>query len=229
MSAGYLTQMLDFLTSAYAREDIRNARHSLSPETYIGKLFGTLAWGMELIHDSGDRMVLWDNLDNAQGAVLDRYGANFGVERGGSNDAFFRLLIKIKMIALLSGGDIDTIVSAAANLFNVELPEVELREVFPAKVWLYIDEDILDAERLEAAPLIAELVKRIAAAGIGTRIFLRVRHKFTHRLYLGVAAVDEMDLKANVRTSMNRTGRASLRVGATVWEDIQITGNIRRN
>lgn len=229
MSAGYLTQMLDFLTSAYAREDIRNARHSLSPETYIGKLFGTLAWGMELIHDSGDRMVLWDNLDNAQGAVLDRYGANFGVERGGSNDAFFRLLIKIKMIALLSGGDIDTIVSAAANLFNVELPEVELREVFPAKVWLYIDEDILDAERLEAAPLIAELVKRIAAAGIGTRIFLRVRHKFTHRLYLGVAAVDEMDLKANVRTSMNRTGRASLQVGATVWEDIQITGKIRRN
>ena len=77
--------------------------------------FGTLAWGMELIHDSGDRMVLWDNLDNAQGAVLDRYGANFGVERGGSNDAFFRLLIKIKMIALLSGGDIDTIVSAAAG------------------------------------------------------------------------------------------------------------------
>ena len=69
--------------------------------------------------------------------------------------------------------------------------------MFPAKVWLYIDEDILDAERLEAAPLIAELVKRIAAAGIGTRIFLRVRHKFTHRLYLGVAAVDEMDLKAN--------------------------------
>lgn len=228
MSAGYLTQMLDFLTSAYAREDIRNARHSLTPETYIGKLFGTLSWGLELIHDSGDRMVLWDNLDNAQGAVLDRYGANFGVERGGSNDAFFRLLIKIKMIALLSGGDINTIVSSAANLFNVELPEVELREVFPAKVWLYIDEDILDAERLEAAPLIAELVKRIAAAGIGTRIFLRVRHKATHRQYLGIAAVDEMDLTANVRTSMNRAGKASLWMGATVWEETHITGKIRR-
>lgn len=228
MSAGYLTQMLDFLTSAYAREDIRNARHSLTPETYIGKLFGTLSWGLELIHDSGDRMVLWDNLDNAQGAVLDRYGANFGVERGGSNDAFFRLLIKIKMIALLSGGDINTIVSSAANLFNVELPEVELREVFPAKVWLYIDEDILDAERLEAAPLIAELVKRIAAAGIGTRIFLRVRHKATHLQYLGIAVVDELDLTANVRTSMNRAGKASLWMGATVWEETHITGKIRR-
>lgn len=229
MSAGHLTQMLDFLTSAYSREDVRNSRHSLPLETNIGKLFGTLAWGLELIHDSGDRMVLWDNLDNAQGAVLDRYGANFGVERGGTNDTFFRLLIKIKMIALLSGGDIDTIVSAAANLFDVEPSEVELREVFPAKVWLYIDEDILDAERLEAAPLIAELVKRIAAAGVGTRIFLRVRHKFTHRLYLGVAAVDEMGLTANVRTNMNRSGAVPIRVGMTLWEDIQITGNIRRN
>lgn len=229
MSAGHLTQMLDFLTSAYTREDVRNSRHSLPLETNIGKLFGTLAWGLELIHDSGDRMVLWDNLDNARGAVLDRYGANFGVERGGSNDTFFRLLIKIKMIALLSGGDVDTIVSAAANLFDVDPPEVELQEVFPAKVWLYIDEDILDAERLEAAPLIAELVKRIAAAGVGTRIFLRVRHKFTHRLYLGAAAMDEMDLKANIRTSMNRAGAAPIWVGMTVWEDINITGTIRRN
>ena len=119
MSAGYLSQMLDFLTSAYAREDIRNTRHSLPLETNIGRLFGTLAWGLEMIHESGERMVLWDNLDNARGAVLDRYGANFGVERGGTNDAFYRLLIKIKMIALLSGGDIDTIIKSAANLFNV--------------------------------------------------------------------------------------------------------------
>lgn len=229
MSAGHLTQMLDFLTSAYAREDVRNSRHSLPLETNIGKLFGTLAWGLELIHDSGDRMVLWDNLDNARGAVLDRYGANFGVERGGTNDTFFRLLIKIKMIALLSGGDVDTIVSATANLFDVDLPEVELREVFPAKVWLYIDEDILDAERMEAAPLIAELVKRIAAAGVGTRIFLRVRHKFRHRQYLGCGGMDEEELRANIRTNMNRAGAVPLLVGTTVWEEINITGNIRRN
>ena len=229
MSAGFLTQMLEYLTSGYNREDIRNSKHSLPLKTNIGKLFGTLSWGLELIHDSAERMVLWDNLDNARGAVLDRYGANFGVERNGATDAFYRLLIKIKMIALLSGGDIDTIIKAAANLFDVELSEIEVQEVFPAKIWLYVDEDILDAERLEAAPLIAELVKRIAAAGIGTRIFLRVRHKATHRLYLGIAAVDETDLKANVRTSMNRAGKTSIRVGATVWEDIHITGKIRRN
>ena len=69
------------------------------------------------------------------------------------------------MIALLSGGDIDTIISAAASLFNVDVSEIEVRELFPAKIWIYVDEAVLDYERLEAAPLIAELMKRIAAAG----------------------------------------------------------------
>ena len=60
-------------------------------------------------------------------------GANFGVARGGADDTFYRLLIKIKMIALLSGGDIDTIISAAASLFNVDVSEIEVRELFPGE------------------------------------------------------------------------------------------------
>lgn len=228
MSAGYLTQMLDYLTSGYTREDIRNVKHSLPLKTNIGKLFGTLSWGLELIHDSADRMVLWDNLDNARGAVLDRYGANFGVERNGATDAFYRLLIKIKMIALLSGGDIDTIIKAAANLFNVELSEIEVQEVFPAKIWLYVDEAILDAERLEASSMIAELMKRIAAAGVGTRIFLKVRHRVRQKTYLGIGAVEMTETEAHIRTNLNRSGKSSLRVGMTVWEETHITGKIRR-
>lgn len=228
MSHGHLTTMLEFLTSGYNRDDIRNERHSLPLETNIGKLFGTLSWGLELIHDSADRMVLWDNLDNARGAVLDRYGANFGVERGGADDAFYRLLIKVKMIALLSGGDIDTIIKAAASLFNVELSQVDLDEVFPAKVWIYVDEDILDAERMEAAPLIAELMKRITAAGVGTRIFLRTRHTKRATIYLGVGVLEQHDVKGRVRQNTTRTGKASLLVGMTVWEDIIIKGKTRR-
>ena len=105
MSHGYLHTMLDMLTGAYNRDDVRNAYSSLPLETNIGRLFNTLAWGLELIHDQSDKILLWDDLDNAQGAVLDRYGENFGVARDGAPDAFYRLLIKVKMISLLSGGD----------------------------------------------------------------------------------------------------------------------------
>ena len=57
MSYGYLSQMLEYLTGAYARSDIRNSRHSLPMETNIGRLFGTLAWGLEIIHKNADRDV----------------------------------------------------------------------------------------------------------------------------------------------------------------------------
>ena len=39
MSYGYVEQMLELLTSAYARDDIQNVRQERPPVTNIGKLF----------------------------------------------------------------------------------------------------------------------------------------------------------------------------------------------
>ena len=36
---------------------------------------------------------------DAEGAVLDRYGANFGVVRGAASDPLYRILIRVKMLA----------------------------------------------------------------------------------------------------------------------------------
>lgn len=227
MSYGYLSQMLEYLTGAYARADIRNSRHSLPMETNIGRLFGTLAWGLEIIHENADRLKLWDDIDNARGSVLDRYGANFGVARGGADDTFYRLLIKIKMIALLSGGDIDTIISAAASLFNVDVSEIEVQELFPAKIWIYVDEAVLDYERLEAAPLIAELMKRIAAAGVGTRVFLRTYGGARSRSYYAVPALIYNEIEAKPRTTPFRTASVRSYVGLAVWEDVSITASMK--
>lgn len=219
--------MLDQLTSAYAREDIRNDRKGLPLETNIGRLFETLAWGLEFVHEHAERMRVWDDLDNAKGAVLDRYGANFGVDRGGATDTVYRLLIKVKMIALMSGGDIDTIISAAASLFNVDVSEIEVRELFPAKIWIYVDEAVLDYERLEAAPLIAELMKRIAAAGVGTRVFLRTYHTARSRSYYAVPALIYNEIEAKPRTTPFRTATSRSYVGLAVWEDVSITASMK--
>lgn len=227
MSYGYLSKMLEYLTGAYAREDIRNDRHSLPLETNIGKLFGTLAWGFELIHESADRILLWDDIDNAQGEVLDRFGTNFGVKRGGADDAFYRLLIKVKMISLLSGGDINTIITAASSLFNVQPSDIEIKELFPAKVWIYVDEDILDAERLEAADLIAQLMKRIVAAGVGTRVFLRTYHAHRATIYHGIPTVIYNEIEAKPRTAPFRTSVSCLYLGQAVWMETTITATMK--
>lgn len=227
MSYGHLSQMLGYLTGAYTREDIRNERHGLPPATNIGRLFGTLSWGLEIIHENADRIRLWDDLDHAQGAVLDRYGYNFGVKREGADDVFYRLLIKVKMISMLSGGDIDTIITAASNLFNVTPDNIELRELFPAKIWLYVDEAILDAERLEAAPLIAQLMKRIAVAGVGTRIFLRSYHSGKATLYYGIPAVIGEAIRASPKINPFRAGTTQTYVGCAYMENITIKASMK--
>ena len=184
MSHGYLGKMLDLLTGAYNRADVRNAHNSLPLETNIGRLFDTFSWGLELVHEQAHKIQLWDDLDNAQGSVLDRYGENFGVARDGASDKFYRLLIKVKMIALMSGGDIDTIIWAAASLFDVQPTDIEIQEKFPCKIRICVDEVLLSSERLTSIEVIAELMKRIAAAGIEVHILLRNRRTYQYEVII---------------------------------------------
>lgn len=174
----YLFEMLDALTSAYARKDYNDRHKELPLETNIGKLFAILAWGLDSVQEQTELVKLWDDIDNARGAVLDRYGANFGVKRVSQDDRYYRLAIKVKVMAQLSGGDIDTVIWAAASLLEVEPSDVLLEEVYPAKIALYVDQRILSQERLEMIFELAAAIKRIMAAGVGIRLYLR-----TYRTY----------------------------------------------
>lgn len=178
----YLTEMLYALTSAYSHTDYDNRRRGSPVETNIGKLFSIYAWGLGLVHEQSDLIMLWDNLDYACGTVLDRYGANFGVQRHGASDAFYRLEIKVKVLAQLSGGDINTVLNAAAELLGVDTPEVFLDEVFPAKVALFVDQALLTEERLEMLEPIAWAIKRILAAGVGMRLYMRTYRTYRYDL-----------------------------------------------
>lgn len=162
----YLSEMLNALTSAYTRKDRSNSKIKRPAETNIGKLFSVLAWGLDSVQEQAETIKLWENIDLACGAVLDRYGANFGVKRFGADDTFYRLLIKVKMLSQLSGGDIDTVANAAATLLGLPAEKIKLREVFPAKVCLDIREADLTPETLNIIVDIATMIKRILAAGV---------------------------------------------------------------
>lgn len=178
----YLSEMLYALTSAYTRKDYNNRRRDLPIETNIGKLFAILAWGLDSVEKQTELIKLWEDIDYAEGAVLDRYGANFGVARISPDDRFYRMAIKVKLMAQLSGGDINTVIEAASALLEVDASEVMLDEVYPAKIELFVDQKLLSPERIEMLDLIAEAIKRILAAGVGLRLYLRTHSTYRHEL-----------------------------------------------
>lgn len=176
----YLFKMLYALTSAYTRKDYDNQHLRIPPETNIGKLFAIFAYGLDFIHEQADLIRSWDDIENARGAVLDRYGANFGVKRISSDDEFYRLSIRVKVIAQLSGGDTDTVIRAAGDLLGVDVSNIDFEDVFPSKVALYVDQKLVSENRFELIDSIAESIKRILAAGVGMRLYTRTYRTFKH-------------------------------------------------
>lgn len=178
----YLSEMLYALTSAYSRKDYNNCQHGLPLETNIGKLFSLFAWGLNSVQEQAELVKLWDDIDYACGSILDRYGANFGVKRISPDDRFYRLAIKVKVMAQLSGGDINTVIKAAGALLDVDFSEILLEDVYPAKIALYVDQELLSQERLELIEEIAYSIKRILAAGVGMHLYIRTYRTYRYNL-----------------------------------------------
>jgi hypothetical protein len=74
------------------------------------------------------------------------------------------------MVALLSGGDIDTIINAAAALFDLNVSQIGIEERFPAKLAVIVDIAQLSEEARQYADIILTLLKRVLLAGVGFEI-----------------------------------------------------------
>lgn len=164
---GITARMLELLTSAYTKRDVRNLRKGLPLETNLGRVLSVLGWGLGLIESNAELVRLWADLDHAAGSVLDRHGKNHGVPRGGTDDGFYRLLIKTKLLSQISGGDIETILSAISSLYGIDPVNIELNEIFPAKVQVILAEDDLPEEYSNIKDLVGSLTKRLLVAGVG--------------------------------------------------------------
>ncbi len=170
----YLSEMLYALTSAYSRKDYDNHQQGRPLETNIGKLFSLFAWGLDIVQENFELVKQWDDLEQAKGAVLDRYGANWGVQRFSENDALYRLAIRVKILSQLSGGDTDTVIRAAADLLGIAYTDIEFKDIFPAKISICVDRDLLSEERLGMLQPIAIAIKRILATGVGMELALNI-------------------------------------------------------
>ena len=179
-----LTNMLSRLTGAYNK----------SPDSNTGNLFSIFAEGLFDIEGALNVIDLWRDVDQAKGTTLDRMGRNFGVPRGSAPDPFYRLMIKTKITAMLSGGDIDTIITATSVLFGVLPEQVETVERFPAKMRVILDIEDVNPEYMLYAAGSAQLIMRLIAAGVGKEVLFRYRMQAPGVLRVGATSYWDVHL-----------------------------------
>ena len=170
-----LESMLRRLTSNYAR----------NPDSNIGKLCKIAADEIAELEGALDTVREWRDLNNAEGAALDRIGYNVQQWRGVADDGVYRILIKTKIARNLSDGSIDTVKSVIAMALGIDPSEVELTELYnapvdpePAALHLAFPATTL----LEAGFSLVQfgrLVNRIIAAGVRAYVLLEGTFQFS--------------------------------------------------
>lgn len=74
------------------------------------------------------------DLDRAIGATLDMYGAMVGQTRGKATDDQYRVLIRLRIMRNMVGGDYGSVVRVLALIFGCEAREIALSEPAPCTV-----------------------------------------------------------------------------------------------
>ncbi|TQR29382.1 DUF2612 domain-containing protein [Brevibacillus brevis] len=96
---GFFSDTMKRLTSNYQK----------GPGSNLGKLVSIFTTEFEEITRTLEKIERCRDIDQAVGKTLDRIGGNVGQARGGSTDIDYRKLIKTKITANRSPGDIETI------------------------------------------------------------------------------------------------------------------------
>lgn len=145
------------------------------------KLYYVLYGGFDEVYRAFDEIRASRDLDKAYGKTLDKIGANVGQFRLDEDDDLYRQLIKVRIIANLSLGNIPTI----NKVLSVLTKDVYLglREAWdkteyqnePAKIVVNLSRSI------ENYPI--ELIERIKSAGV--RVLTEVLKYYDSDLYVG--------------------------------------------
>ncbi|MFT9493429.1 DUF2612 domain-containing protein [Anaerosolibacter sp.] len=119
----FLQSMLKRLTDNYAQKENSN----------IGKLLKIIADEMNEIETAFLEIQNSRDIDQTEGATLDRVGTNVQQLRGAVSDDIYRVLIKAKIKRNISDGGIETMIDIISFILNIDKTDVKITESWPAE------------------------------------------------------------------------------------------------
>lgn len=134
------------------------------------------ARAFQCIEDLAFDLIVSNTVENATGALLDRWGRVVGEARGGLDDEAYRGFVRARMAANVSGGTTDELLSIIASVTAPAV--VQQVDLFPAAFALIVSRaqplpDLL-RERVRG------FVRDLKAAGVGLTMIEKTGNPFTY-------------------------------------------------
>lgn len=115
-------------------------------------------------------------IDTATGRQLDLIGEDVGQPRITSDDEYYRLLIKSRIQANISPGDLNSLERFISVLLDVPLPDVTITETDPATI--YISVPIGTFTGALTVDRFMVIMHRVKPAGVGFLLFVEGTFQF---------------------------------------------------
>lgn len=106
-----------------------------TPKSNIGKLFSIVKLEVEEVKKALKTIELWRLIDNATGETLDKIGLNVDQRRNGLDDVMYRIILKLKIRANRSGGQIEVLNDVLSILLDDNF--ISVKEVWNDPLYYY--------------------------------------------------------------------------------------------
>ncbi|WP_313893847.1 hypothetical protein [Psychrobacillus sp.] len=137
------------------------------PTSNLSKLISIFSDELVELEKTNKQILLWRDIEKAQGKALDLIGENVIQDRGVATDEVYRILLKSKMARNLSDGTINTIIQVISIALSTDPSTIKIVEKW---------NDVNEAEPA-AIKLIELPLTKINEAGLDPMNFVRIVQK----------------------------------------------------
>lgn len=156
-----------------------------APNGNVHKLAQLTVAALQEQEDVLQRLDDWNDVDQAQGTTLDMHGRDILQDRGQASDEVYRVLIKSKILRLLSDGSIDVIIDFLAFILDCNVTDLRVKELWPEGKTATLD-ITAPAGPINRTGLSARqfgtLVNLVIAGGVRAEAFFEGTFRFSSQL-----------------------------------------------
>lgn len=164
--------LINRLTDAYNKE----------PESNVNKLMQIAALHIQENEDVLNQIAAYRDIDQADGAVLDKIGGNFQQTRGKASDDVYRVLIKSRIRRNLSSGSINDIIGFLAEVLMIDKSQVNVTELWSqgqnASLHVDVPSDAISKTGFTFSQF-GQLVNKVVAGGIKAEVLFQGTFSFS--------------------------------------------------
>lgn len=157
------------------------------PDSVMAFVWSLLANDMENAQSTVDKVDKSRSIDEAAGGWLDKLGADWGVNRNGFDDDFYRFLIKTRQLARQTDGTYNSLIRLIADSLGAKYSEINVEPVKDESQAIQVTNipaEYIDSQRKEAMVLSRIRGSVVAGVRVASVQFQKVART---KLYYGMA------------------------------------------